>query len=496
MTPTRVPLERVPTGIAGLDRVLSGGLLRAGIYMIGGVPGAGKTILGNQIAAHHVARGGRALFVTLQSESHSRMLAQVSNLSFHDPSTVGVSLKYLNAFSAVEQEGLAGLLKIVRGAVREHAAELLVLDGMVTAGRLAKSEVDYKRFINELQSWVEVIGCTVLLLTSAGSEPGAPVQPEHTMVDGIIELRPVRDGLRMLRTLCVSKYRGSGFLEGGHPYEITGDGLVVHPRVEVALDAKDAPEAHTRMISAGEPGLDRLLGGGVRQGSTTLLLGSSGAGKTILGLRFLEEGLAHGEAALHFGFHESPSNLVAKAGRLGCQFRNHIEHGRLRVVWQRPGDRVLDALVHQLLGEVERTGARRVFLDGLVGLSQAAYKERISAALALMTDHLAAAGVTTFITEETRQLFVRDIEIPTEGVSAIFDNIIFLRSVEREAELVRLISVMKTRDSEPARGLHQFTITDRGVIVGDKFDTSETMLTGVARPSGGTAGRGGRADGE
>ncbi|WP_373044571.1 RAD55 family ATPase [Vulgatibacter sp.] len=472
-------LQRIPTGVRGLDGILGGGLFQAGIYILAGRPGAGKTTIANQMCFDHVRGGGRALYVTLLAETHGRMMAQLRQMSFFDMQAVGGPVKYINGFSAVESRGLAGLLELVRNGIREHRATLLVLDGMVTASNFANSTVDYKRFINELQTWVGVIGCTVLFLTSAGGAPGE--QPEHTMVDGIIELRNSTFGLRTLRELSVTKFRGSAFTEGGHPYRITSDGVVVFPRLEGYISPPPPFDPGRQELRPfGVSRFDTMLGGGVGSGSTTLLLGSSGSGKTILGLHFLAEGARRGEKGLHFGFYEMPGPLMDKADRIGLGFRAHVEAGRIVLHWQVAAERILDALASELLDLVRTHGIKRLFIDGLVGFKETVYADRLAGFFSVLVKELSCLGVTTVITEETRELFVREIEIPTSGVSAIFDNIVFMRQVEIGSELHRLISVMKTRDSAHDRGLFAFDITGSGIEVGEKFPGPLAIL-GQAR---------------
>ena len=147
----------------------------------------GKTILGNQICFRHVAAGGRALVVTLLTESHSRMLAQLQTLAFFDPTSVGSTLSYVAGYHALEKDGLNGLLVLLRQIVRDHNATFLMLDGLVTAGSMAASEVETKKFIHELQAFVELVGCTTLLLT--GEDGAFKHYAPQTMVDGLLELR-------------------------------------------------------------------------------------------------------------------------------------------------------------------------------------------------------------------------------------------------------------------------------------------------------------------
>ena len=478
--------ERTSTGVEGLDVVVGGGLFKNAIYMISGRPGAGKTILSNQIAFQHVRDGGRVVYATLLAEAHGRLISQLRGLSFFDEKAIGKELKYLNALEAMAEGGLHGLLELLRRMVRDNRATLLVLDGMVTAETLAKSTDEYKRFISELQTWVTIVGCTVIFLTSSGL--GGAVSPEHTMVDGILELSSERFDMRTIRYLSVVKLRGTAFLEGRHSYTITSDGVVVYPRTEarVYLPEEGRSPSSARLPS-GVRNFDAALGGGIVAQSTTLLIGSSGAGKTIMGLQFLAEGARRGEKCLHFGCYETPALVVAKADRLGLDFSGLTEKRDLFITWFRPAEVLIDALVSELLAIVREKKIERLFIDGFVGFRSTHPPDRVSAVFSAVSDRLIAHGVTTLISDETRELFVREVEVPTANVSAIFHNIVFLRQVEVGAELLRLVSVMKTRDSAPDRRLWRYEVGDGGVELLEPFTAADNrlMIGGGGKTSGG-----------
>ncbi|MGA7731283.1 MAG: ATPase domain-containing protein [Chloroflexia bacterium] len=289
------PPQRVPSGIAGLDTILNGGFLRGGIYFVSGQPGTGKTILSNQIAFNHANSGGRVVFASILSETHARMFAHLSSLSFFNPEPIGDSLYYISGYGAVEKEGLKGLLSVLQGAVRDNKATLLIIDGTLTAETYASSNVKFKEFIHQLQSYADVYGCTVLLLSSADNgETAADRIAGQTTVDGLILLRNKLAGLRSVRELHVQKFRGSSFLEGVHAMEITGDGVQVYPRLEIALagrvKATGLDKVDRERLAFGIERLDAMLQGGLLTGSSTVLLGPSGSGKTLRGLTYLAEG--------------------------------------------------------------------------------------------------------------------------------------------------------------------------------------------------------------
>lgn len=481
MTETDIP-PRLSTGIEGLDAILGGGLHPGSITIVAGRPGAGKTILSSQMVFAHARRGGRAVYATLLAETHERLLAQLRTLSFFAPEHVGKEVVYLNGLSAILEGGLGELLQLVRGMVRDHQASLLVLDGIVTASALAPSQVDYKRFISELQTWVAVVGCTVLLVASG--ETDHPGSAERTMVDGIIELTTERVNLRTFRQLSVTKLRGSAFVEGAHLYLITPDGLRVYPRFEARpMPPPAAVGAGSAKLGTGVPGLDAIIGGGLVTGSTTLLLAPSGCGKTVLGLQFLAEGARRGERVLYFGLFEQPSLVASKGDRLGLGVTAAAEDGRFLVEWRRPSDIHLDALADELLGIIRREKITRVLFDGLASLHASAQPDRIAPVFATLAAGILADGATMVVTDETRELFVQDVEVPTPFVSALFHNILFLRRVETEdGRLVASLAVMKTRDSGHDSRLWDFEITDRGVVVTAPrpHDGGRTLRSGAA----------------
>jgi circadian clock protein KaiC len=420
---------------------------------------------------------GRVAYVTLLSESHSRMVTQMKSMSFYEEAHVGSSLIYVNGFAALEADGLDGLLKMLRATVREQKADLLVLDGLLSASALSKTPLDYKKFINELQSWIGVVGCTVLFLTNGG--PGASVEPEYTMVDGIVELRSRRVALRRLRELSIRKFRGTAVLEGAHPYQITGDGLIVYPRVEAQLDSYPRKAGPVGFLSSGIDGLDALLGGGFRAGSATVVLGPSGTGKTTLGLHFLAEGLRRGESALHFGFYEPPAQLVAQAELFAMPLGRWIDDGKLQLIWRPPAENILDALAYDLVVTARRAKVSRLVIDGLFGFRTSGYQQRLPGFCAVLNQELRALGITMLMTEEGHRLRLPGVH--AQVASALFDNVVNLRSDGGGPAGGRTIRVRKARQAPHDNMSRAFTITDRGIVLAAVPSQSGGADRGVAR---------------
>jgi circadian clock protein KaiC len=478
-------LQRVPSGIKGLDTILNGGFLRGGIYFITGQPGAGKTILSNHMAFNHVASGGRVVFASLLTEVHDRLFSQLRSFSFFKPEVIGENLYYVSAYATMQREGLEGLLKLLHGVVRNNKATLLILDGALDAGAVARTDSHFKEFIQKLQLFAEGYGCTTLMLnTIVGGPSSADFITGRTTVDGIIHLSDKLVGVRAVRELHVQKFRGTSYLEGLHALRIADDGIEVYPRLETIIrDAdRDLDTASRERLSTGVAGFDKLLHGGLLAGSSTVLLGPPGSGKTLLGLHFLAEGARHGERGLYFGLNESPALTVDSGDQVGLKLRELVDQELIQVMWQPALEESLDVIANTLLTAVRKGKPQRLFLDGLDALDAAnVNSERTPLYFTALMTELHRLGVTTISAIELNSIFGPSTDIPIEGLSARVDNIVFVRYVEIRSELQRIISILKTRRTGHDGAITEFQITDDGIKTGGKFEGAEAILTGVAR---------------
>lgn len=468
-------LPRVPTHVPGLDTILNGGLLLGGVYILQGPPGAGKTVLGNQICFRHVKDGQRVVYVTLLAESHARMMQHLRPMSFFDQAPIPSSLYYVSAFRVLEEEGLKGLLTLLRREVRAHDATMLALDGLVAAEESSGTPREFKKFIHELQLHANLVNCTTLLLTNGSKKE---VHPEHTMVDGLIEMDEHLFGVRAERFLHVKKFRGSNFLRGRHAFRISNEGITVFPRIESLyadgrIDEGDCP---TGALSTGIPTLDTMTAGGLPHCSTTLLLGPSGSGKSTSALHFASQATAK-EPAVFFGFYETPKRIEAKAKSLGLDFSN------VTTIWQPATEHSLDQIGLKLIDAVCRNGVKRLVVDGLGPMQQSAlFPERIGPFFTALCNELRALGVTSLFTLETRNLMGPEVSayIPG-GLSGLAENVILLRYIERTARLHRVISITKLRDSEFDSALREFFIGKSGIEIAPSSETVLSLMGGEVR---------------
>ncbi|AKJ03061.1 circadian clock protein KaiC [Archangium gephyra] len=479
--------RRLPTGVAGLDEVLQGGLLRGAQYLVTGGPGTGKTVLCSQVAFHRAAAGENVLYVTSFSESHARLLSNLESFSFFDRSLIQSRITLLSGVTALEEGGLEPFQSMLGEAVRTHRASLLVIDSLGAIAELASSPFAYRKFLRELGALLSLVGCTALLIVPRSERPE---NVEPFLADGILDLELRIRKMRQTRELAVRKFRGSPHLSGQHIFEIGASGLTVYPRRETLLLSRELDtSAASEKSRFGIAGLDDMLRGGVPPAAVTALLGAPGSGKTLLGLHLLAEGLRLGQRCLYFGFYETPSRLLTKAEGVGLRLREHVEAGRLEVQWRQPTEQFLDAIAAQLVEGVHRQKARRLFIDGVDGLLQAAaHPERFTPFFTALTNELRALHVSTAISMET-SFGGPELGLAPVGLSACVENIVFMRYVELRSQFHRLISVLKVRESDYDPSLREFRITSRGLEVAGSSESAEEVLGQLARLPGGTPAR-------
>ena len=454
-------IEKVSTGIEGLDRLTDGGFMRGSAYIIQGPPGAGKTILANQFCYSHVRQGGRALYMSLLAESSERMLNYVSQLKFFDRSVVPGRLEYISGYGVLEREGLIGLSKLVQHELKRHGATAMVLDGTFVAQSVA-TEQEFRSFIHGLQGVAAMAGAVLVLLTHQARQA---TSPEHTMVDGWIEMSNETVGYRSVQSIQVRKQRGANIITGKHSFRISADGIAVFPRAESSMSPLPSRAHDSALLSMGVPAFDEIIGGGIPAESATLVLGPTGSGKTTFGVHFVSQG-TEDEPALMFGFYESPTRLQMRAQGLGFSLDRQIQSGALHLYWQTPADLIPDEIVHDIIGKVRATKARRVFIDGLLALRDSLVdRERLPYLMNALSQQLRDLGATVLYSMETRE-FGSNATMPSDDFSTMVDNVVQLNTSYKDQSLRRFASIikMRSRDFDPLT--QQFYISHRGITLG------------------------------
>jgi circadian clock protein KaiC len=475
-TPSSLPeLARLPTLLPGLDAVLGGGLLAGDTYVIAGELGTGKTTLGNHLAFAHAAAGGTAIIATFLTETHDQMLAHLQGLAFADPALVAHQVHYMNLGASLEAGGVDGVLATLGQTVHAYGATLLVIDSVGEATP-AHSAFATGEFLHRLQVRLSMLGCTTVVL--AAGRDGASGH-----ADGVIELTHETAAGRDVRWLRVAKLRGSRSLNGRHRFVIGEEGVVVYPRLEAALsEVEPAALTSNERLAFGVPGLDAMLSGGVLEGSSTLLLGTPGAGKTLLGLHFLAEGARRGEPGLIASFLETAADLAKIADRVGMRIGQHMTSGLVQVLWRPPLELGPDAWAWDLLAAVEEHRPKRLLIDAFTDLlSLFADPERQYRFVNALTNALRRQGVTMIVNFEIDSYVSQELAAAVPNISAVMGNGILLRSLELESRFRRIVSILKLREGAFDPTIREFVIGDEGIVVGEPL-AATGLLTGAAIP--------------
>lgn len=478
MTTTR---QLLPTEIPGLDVLLGGGLPRRQAILVTGEPGSGKTILCSEIAFRFAARGMPAVIATVTSEPHDKLLDALSEFEFFDPGQIGTGVFLVSAYTALKTGAKEARELLVR-SVREQKAKLLFVDGLRAVRDLWQDEAKLREFLYSLNAALAAADCLAVFNTEYPLEQLIQF-PEATTIDGLIALSVQRFGARRARRIEVVKLRGRPHLPGEHQFAITRAGIETFPRLESIGVSDDQIAFEESRADFGHAELDVLLGGGLPRPGTTVLAGSIGVGKTLLSLHFAAAGCARGEPVRIISFYEPPKQSILRALRVGLDVRPYLESGLLEMVYLPPGEREGDEIVAQTLERLERTGARRLVVDGLLRLENSILDvSRRELVLSSFVVALRRAGVSAVFTRDVAKYAGVELDFSDTPVASVCENLILLRYLELRGQLHRIVSVLKMRDSEYDPHMREFEIRASGLTVLGPMQSASGLLTGLARP--------------
>lgn len=464
-------MKRISTGTAELDLILGGGWPQYSLNILAGTPGTGKTILAQQFVFANARPDAPALYLTTLSEPAAKMLRYLQQFSFFDDAKLlgdPPSIVYRDIAEAVRERGLEALPELVVALMTEHRPAYLVIDSFKALRELGSTGPELRRAIFDLAGTLATRSCTTLLV---GEYSGSDWEslPEFTIADGIVQLVNKPFGTRDERYTRVLKLRGSGYLPGEHAFRITSHGLAIFPRL-ITPPQPTTYIASTEQISTGVAALDRMFDGGLRRGSSTLLVGSAGSGKTLLGVHFLFAGIAAGEQVLMVSFQESPSLLRHLIAGFGWNVDELGEHGHFTSVYVSPVEMNVDDIVQQLMAVVEAKPIRRVLIDSFGDLEAAATDpQRFRSYVYSLMQLFAVRGITTYATYES--LVDLDFASFTRvGASYMSDNVIALRYLVDDgrrlhARIIHAIAVVKCRGSAHDHQVRQMIVGPHGVHI-------------------------------
>ncbi len=465
------------TGVPNLDTILGGGIPRGSLMLVVGGAGSGKTTLTWQTASAIAAQSQGVIYVTTLSEPPNWIVQHMRTFSFFDEAFIGRQIHLINAFPLIRGD-LGALHQALVGAVREHEAPLLVIDGLQTLYELVPGEQDIRKFLYELKTALTGLQTTIVVTTIQPPEP-APLGTEFTIADGILQLEMITMGARTVRRVHCEKMRGQAPLLGQHVFKITGDGLVVFPRLESVV-TKENVGLEMRRVPTGLAELDVMMQGGPLSGSTTLIAGATGTGKTVMSLHFLIEGVRRGEKGLMVGFYEAPRQLVDQARLLNLDLETPLGDGRIVIRPWSSASAEADEVAWDMLQEIERLRPRRLVIDSIGELERGLQSESRAGFDPALTRLLRQRGVTSFVTKEIAKVVGPELDFSDTPAASLTENLILLRWVEFKGVLYRIISVLKMRSSDHDRSIRQYVIADHGMRVLERMESAEDVLTGIA----------------
>lgn len=358
--------QQLTTGIAALDQLLGGGIPHRQVVLLAGQPGSGKTILASQIAFAQAARGTPVLMATAASEPHTKILESLRNFSFFERERVGREILLLSVYPWLRR-GVRETREMLLSSVRERRARLLVIDGLRSLRDVWRDESSIREFLAELGVGLASNDCTGVLALESAPETVLEM-PEAATVDGVVSLYFERDGMRRKRRVEVVKLRGRDHLSGEHAARLGLDGFEIHVRLEAERQPERAHAAVARKAGFGVASLDAWLGGGLPGGTTTVLAGSTGTGKTLLGYAFARAGALAGEPSLFVSFEEATEALEARTRTVSLDLPDGAP---LEVMEADPLGLEPDEQARGVIERARSLGAKRIVIDGIELLEQA-----------------------------------------------------------------------------------------------------------------------------
>ena len=481
MTP-KVTINRLATGVPGLDAVLGGGLPEFSFNLIAGQPGSGKTTLAHQIMFALATPERPAIYFTVLGEPPLKMLRYQQQFEFFDAEQVNRSIRFVNLSEDAMAGDLDRVLRRIVEEVTQQSPGLVFVDSFRSVVQASEAS-DVPN--NNLQQFVQQLGmlmtswqATTFLIGEYFTE--ADANPVFTVADGLIWMRQSVQRNSMVRKMEILKMRGQATLPGLHTFRMGMSGINVFAPasgavpVQAEAAAPEAGSAQVPRVSIGVPGLDEMLGGGLPRGYSLLVAGPSGSGKSILATAFLAEGVRRGEAGVMAAFEQHPSRARNR------ELFDLIQSGRVGVVETRAPDLSIDEIVLLILNEVRRLGAKRVVIDSLSGFELSlppTFRDDFRESLLQLVSVLARAGVTVLVTSELEDRYT-DLRFSPYGAAFLTDAIIVQRYIELGSRLRRVMAVVKVRASAHSDELREFTIGANGIRIGEMLPDQEGLLGG------------------
>ncbi|HEY5215087.1 MAG TPA: ATPase domain-containing protein [Acidobacteriaceae bacterium] len=481
----RVKINKLPTGVPGLDEILGGGLPEFSFNIIAGAPGCGKTTLAHQFIFANATAERPALYFTVLGEPAMKMLRYQQQFSFFDAAKLNNAVRFVNLSQDLVERGLQGVLDEISKRVEAANPSIVVVDSFRTVLRSEMHEgrdMAVQTFVQQLALLLTSWEATTFLIGEY-SESELRDNPVFTVSDGLLWLFQQVDRNSVVRKMQVMKLRGQASVPGLHTFRITEDGLQAFSRT-LGLVGQRKTFSRVKRLSMGIPALDEMMGGGLPEGDSLLIAGSSGTGKSLIATQFLAAGIRASEPGIAAVFEERPNEYTARASEFGLDLQTPLAEGKLEVIYLRPLDLSVDEMMQEILDAVKRTGAKRLVIDSLAGFEMAlapAFRADFRESLYRMIFALTAIGITILSTLEMPETFT-ELAFSSYSISFLTDDIIRMRYVEIDGELCQIMMVVKMRRTAHSRDIRKYKITTDGIVVGERLKNYVDLITGIPQP--------------
>ncbi len=455
-----VEFPRISTGNPQADSILGGGFPSNSINIIMGQPGTGKTVFAEQLLFHNANSERPLLYLTTLSEPMTKVVSYAQRLGFFDVDQIGTAVLYDDLGAELVAKGPRALVPHVLDAIKQLSPSVIVIDSFKAIHDLAESTPEMRGIISDLAGVVSAYDMTVFLLGEYTQE-NIEEYPEFAVADSIVQLERDALGARDERYFRVLKLRGSDYREGRHAFRITDTGLKIFPRLVTPTF-----ETYTPLLErtgTGVEGLDEIMGGGVWRGSTTLLIGPTGAGKSTVGLQFALEAHRRGESVLFVNFQENPAQVQRMIRALGVDPVRAYGTG-FHHLYTSPVELQIDSVIVAIFDFIETEKVQRVVIDAVGDLSTAASDpQRLHDFLYSLVQHFVVRNVTTLLNLESARGVSGGRE-DQQRWSYMSDNVLLMERADGGAA-ERTIRVVKTRNSDHDQLPHPVEIRPDGVHV-------------------------------
>jgi circadian clock protein KaiC len=473
---------RVSTGVAGLDAILGGGLPPGHLYLLEGTPGTGKTTIALQFLLAGAAKGQRGVYVTLSetrrelievAQSHGWALKGVDVIELSGDEGVAADELY-TVFHPAELE-LQHTMSAVLDAIERVKPTLVVLDSLSEMRLLARDPLRFRRQILALKHFFTGRNTTVLLLDDqSGAEGDLQL---HSLAHGVVLLEHVAlEYGAERRRLQVTKLRGLRFWGGYHDFRIRTGGIVVYPRIATGSPMSDPQVRH---LQSGSEPLDRLLGGGLQEGSSLLLIGAAGTGKSVLSTQYACAATARGDRVRFFLFDERLNSFILRNEALGMDLKDSLADGRLKLHQIEPTQMSPGEFANEVARAVEEEDVRMIIIDSINGYMKSMPEERLlPIQVHELLSYLSNRGVTSIMTLVQQGIFGNPVDEAAE-ISYLADTVLLLRYFEVQGSVRQALSVVKKRSGDHERTIRECRVATGGMSVGEPLVEFQGVLTGV-----------------